>query len=317
MASAVSTSTTATAPGADTAATATPHRQLTPAEPIVQQLESAELLDAAGKAVGGAVRSMTSSSRKLKDALSGTWLGHAVHPMLTDVVTGAFLSATLLDLVGGADTSDAAERLIAIGIVTYPPTAATGANDWADTEIADERVRRVGLVHAASNTLALSLYSASLTRRRRGKWGQGAILGAAGAAALLAGGYLGGHMSLRKGVGPDQTVFDPGPTDWTPAADPAQLPEGRPTRVVVDDTPVLLLRQGSNTFAIHDRCSHRGCSLSEGEVHADEIVCSCHGSRFSLRDGSVINGPATTAQPAFQVRESAGRLEVRRLQPGS
>jgi nitrite reductase/ring-hydroxylating ferredoxin subunit len=87
--------------------------------------------------------------------------------------------------------------------------------------------------------------------------------------------------------------------------------------VVVDDTPVLLLRQGSNTFAIHDRCSHRGCSLSEGEVHADEIVCSCHGSRFSLRDGSVINGPATTAQPAFQVRESAGRLEVRRLQPGS
>jgi nitrite reductase/ring-hydroxylating ferredoxin subunit len=312
----VTTSTTTATASAGTTATATPHRQLTPAEPVLQQLESADLLDAPGKALGGAVRNMTSSSRTLKDILSGTWLGHAVHPMLTDVVTGAFLSATLLDLFGGADTSKAAERLIAIGIAAYPPTAATGANDWADTEIADERVRRVGLVHAASNALALSFYSASLSRRRRGNRGQGAVLGAAGAVALLAGGYLGGHMSLRKGVGPDQTVFDPGPTDWTPAADAAQLPEGRPTRVVVDDTPVLLLRQGNNTYAIHDRCSHRGCSLSEGEVHGEEIVCSCHGSRFSLRDGAVINGPATTAQPAFQVRENAGRLEIRRVSPG-
>lgn len=37
----------------------------------------------------------------LKDALSGAWLGHALHPALTDVVLGSFLSATLLDLLGG------------------------------------------------------------------------------------------------------------------------------------------------------------------------------------------------------------------------
>jgi nitrite reductase/ring-hydroxylating ferredoxin subunit/uncharacterized membrane protein len=237
--------------------------------------------------------------------------------MLTDVVIGSFLSATALDLLGQEDTSAAAERLIGLGIAAYAPTAVTGITDWADTEIADERVRRVGVVHATGNLLALSLYTASLARRRRGQWGSGAALGAVGAAVLMAGGYLGGHLSLRRGVGPDQTVFDPGPTDWTPAADAAQLPEGRPTRVVVDDTPVLLLRSGELTYAIHDRCSHRGCSLSEGEVEGDEIVCACHGSRFSLRDGSVLGGPATTAQPAFQVRENAGRLEVRRLQPGS
>jgi nitrite reductase/ring-hydroxylating ferredoxin subunit/uncharacterized membrane protein len=289
---------------------------MTPIEPIVQQLETASILDAPGKAVGKLVRSVTSSSQQLKDAISGTWLGHAVHPMLTDVVIGSFTSATLLDLLGGEDAGEAAERLIAIGIAAYGPTALTGASDWADTEIADPRVRRVGLVHAAGNLVALSLYSASLARRRRGEWGQGAALGALGAAVLMTGGYLGGHMSLRKGVGPDQTVFDPGPTDWTVAADAAQLPEGRPIRVVVDDTPVLLLKQGVNTYAIHDRCSHRGCSLSEGEVEGEEIVCGCHGSRFSLRNGELINGPATTAQPAFQVRESNGRLEIRRLSPG-
>jgi nitrite reductase/ring-hydroxylating ferredoxin subunit len=132
---------------------------------------------------------------------------------------------------------------------------------------------------------------------------------------MTAGGYLGGHMSLNRGVGPSQTVFDPGSTDWTPAADADQLPEGRPTRVVVDETPVLLLRDGDLIFAIHDRCSHRGCSLSEGSLEGREIVCSCHGSRFDLRNGAVLGGPATSAQPAFQVRVQDGRVEVRRLQP--
>ena len=130
-----------------------------------------------------------------------------------------------------------------------------------------------------------------------------------------AGGYLGGHLTLTKGVGPAQTVFDPGPTDWTPAADASLLSESQPTRVVVDDTPVLLLREGESIYAIHDRCAHRGCSLSDGEVKGDEIVCGCHGSRFSLRDGAVRHGPATASQPAFQVRVQDGRVEVRRLDP--
>jgi nitrite reductase/ring-hydroxylating ferredoxin subunit len=130
---------------------------------------------------------------------------------------------------------------------------------------------------------------------------------------LLAGGYLGGHLSLSKGVGPDQTVFDPGPTDWTPAADASVLAEGRPSRVVVDDTPVFLLRRGEQIFAIHDRCSHRGCSLSEGTLEGDQVTCACHGSRFDVRDGSVKAGPATAAQPAFQVRNNDGRVEIRRL----
>jgi nitrite reductase/ring-hydroxylating ferredoxin subunit len=131
---------------------------------------------------------------------------------------------------------------------------------------------------------------------------------------VLASSYLGGHLSFSRGVGPDQTVFDPGPTDWTTAADASQLPEGRPTRIVVDETPVLVLRHGDGIHAIHDRCSHRGCSLSEtGEVDGEHIVCGCHGSTFDLRDGSVQRGPATSPQPAFEVRERDGRIEVRRV----
>lgn len=249
----------------------------------------------------------------VKDAVSGTWLGHAVHPMLTDVVIGSFLSASALDALAPDADGRASERLIALGLIAYLPTALTGVNDWADTEPVDDGIRRAGLVHANSNLLAASLYWMSLTRRRRGERGKGALFGALGATVLMIGGYLGGHLSLSKGVGPAQTVFDPGPSDWTPAADASLLSQGEPIRVVVDETPVLLLRSGERIYAIHDRCSHRGCSLSEGEVHGEEVVCGCHGSRFDLRDGALRAGPATEAQPAFQVREQDGRLEVRRL----
>lgn len=296
------------------AATNGSRRQLTPLEPFVRAIESAEVLDPVAQTAGKTVRGVLSGG-PLKDALSGTWLGHAVHPMLTDVVIGSFTAASMLDLLAPGDDGVAAERLIALGLAAYAPTAAAGANDWADSEPVDDTVRRTGLVHAACNALGATLYAASWRARRRGARGRGATLGFAGLTVMAAGGYLGGHLSLNKGVGPDQTVFDPGPTDWTPAADASQLPDGRPTRVVVGDTPVLLLRDGELIFAIHDRCSHRGCSLSEGEVEGEEIVCGCHGSRFDRRNGAVRGGPASSPQPAFQVRVEDGVVQVRRLRP--
>ena len=141
----------------------------------VQALENAEALDGPGKAIAKEVRGRIGAGT-VKDALAGTWLGHALHPLLTDLVIGSFLSATILDVIGGDSDGRAAERLIAVGLASYPPTAATGTNDWADTEPADPRVRRVGLAHAAANAGALSLYAASLRGPSPGphRAGQGA-----------------------------------------------------------------------------------------------------------------------------------------------
>lgn len=283
----------------------------TPFDGAMAKLEGATALDGPAKAIGKRVRGALSPGA-VKDAISGTWLGHAVHPMLTDVVIGAFLSASALDLLGGDRDGRAGERLIGLGIAAYGPTALAGVNDWADTEPADDRVRRVGVVHAAVNSAALALYAGSLAARRRGDRGLSRVLSAGGAAVLGVGGYLGGHLSFARAVGPDQTAFDPGPSDWTPATEASALPEGRPTRVVVEDTPVLMMRSQERLFAIHDRCSHRGCSLTDGELEGEQVTCACHGSRFSLRDGSVLRGPATAPQPAFEARERDGRVEVRR-----
>ena len=117
---------------------------------------------------------------------------------------------------------------------------------------------------------------------------------------------------MAQGVGPNQTAYDPGPTDWTDAAESGDLTTGEPKAVVVEDTPVVLVRHDHGLHALHDRCSHRGCLLSDGELDGEVIECVCHGSRFRLDDGTVEQGPATQAQPAFEVRESDGRIQVRR-----
>jgi nitrite reductase/ring-hydroxylating ferredoxin subunit/uncharacterized membrane protein len=279
---------------------------------VAERLEGLGLLDAPGKTIGKAIRDAIPKGA-VKDTLSGTWLGHALHPMLTDVPIGTWTSATLLDLLGGRDSEPAARRLIAIGLAAAPPTFVTGWNDWADTEPASDAVRRAGLVHAACNGVAAGLLAASLAARRRGDVGRGKLLSFAAMGLLTGGGWLGGHLSYARGVGVDTTVFDTGPDEWTASGvREADLGEGRPRFAQVGDTPVLLLRQGGRLHALVDRCTHRGGALHEGEVGEGTITCPLHGSCFRLDDGSVERGPAAYPQPVLEARVRDGGVEVRR-----
>src|SRR3954453_4841454 len=160
-------------------------RTATPLEPLIDAVESAAVLDPPAKAIGKQVRSLV--KQPLKDVLAGTWLGHALHPLMTDVVISAFLSTTLLDVAGGDEDGRAGERLLMVGIAAYAPTALAGVNDWADTEPASDAVRRTGLVHAASNTTALAFYGLSLAARRNGARGRARALSLVGGTALMAG----------------------------------------------------------------------------------------------------------------------------------
>ena len=257
----------------------------------------------------------------LKDLLSGTWLGHAVHPMLTDLPIGFWTSAMVLDLVGGRDTDKAADLMVGLGIAAAVPTAATGLSDYADT-FGEER--RVGLAHAAANTAALALYGASLLARRRGHRAVGVLLGLAGASAATVGGYLGGHLIAALGLGVDNTVFDHPAEEWTSVLAEADLQEGKPVAVDVHGARVMLVRFDGVTHAIADRCNHRGGPLHEGEVAPAGraaarpgggdpgcVTCPWHASRFRLDDGEVLRGPAVLPQPAYETRVHDGRIEVR------
>ena len=160
----------------------------------VEQIEQATSLDGAADRVGDIVAQAIPNGPR-KDFLSGTWLGHVLHPMLTDLPIGFWSSAFVLDLVGGKKSRPAAEFLVGLGVLSALPTAATGASDWSDTE---GGTRRVGLVHAAANTSALALYAWSWKARRQQHHARGVALGLLGATAATVGGYLGGHLLANQ-----------------------------------------------------------------------------------------------------------------------
>src|SRR3954452_17816597 len=215
--------------------------EATKARPVARAIEGAAALDAPAKALAKGVRGVLSPG-PVKDALSGTWLGHALHPLLTDTVIGTWTSALLLDLAGGKD-SGAADRLVAAGIVCALPTALTGVSDWGGAEAGADGGRRVGAVHATGNVAALGLQTASLLARRRGERGRGRALSLSANALLALTGYLGGHLTLAQGIGVDQTVFDPGTDDWTDAVAADQVGT-EPVAAVAGETPVLIVRAG-------------------------------------------------------------------------
>jgi nitrite reductase/ring-hydroxylating ferredoxin subunit/uncharacterized membrane protein len=275
----------------------------------VRKLAALEGLDAPARTIGRTTRKVIGPGL-VKDALSGTWLGHPLHPAVNDVTMGAFGSAVALDWVGGRESAPAARRLIGLGLLSAAPTAVSGYSDWADSEVGDPAARRIGLVHAVSNVVASSLFAASWIARGRGGSGRGLAL--AGGAALAAGGYLGGHLAYAEGVGVDRTTFEEAPKDWTDVGADDELGDGRPRCVVADGTPVLLARSDGEPYALSDTCSHRGGPLHEGEIADGMVTCPWHHSVFALKDGALIHGPAAYPQPAWDVRVREGRIEVRR-----
>jgi nitrite reductase/ring-hydroxylating ferredoxin subunit/uncharacterized membrane protein len=277
---------------------------------LAEDVGRATAIDGPAEAIAGAVRGAIPRG-PVKDALSGTPLGHAIHPLLTDVPIGTWTASALLDLVGGRDSRPASERLVAIGVLAAAPTAASGLNDWADTTPASDSVRRIGAVHAVANVAALGLYAASWAARRRGRHARGVALGLAGLGALTVGGHLGGHLSYSKAVGVDQTALEAGPQDWTTVFDDAALPEGGLRSARLHDTTVLLARVNGEVYALADRCAHRGGALHEGEIVDGCVECPLHGSRFRLDDGSVERGPSAYPQPRYEVRVRDGRIAVR------
>jgi nitrite reductase/ring-hydroxylating ferredoxin subunit/uncharacterized membrane protein len=274
-----------------------------------ERIAALDALDPVAARLGKLVRGVL-GARPVKDVLGGSWLGHPVHPMLTDVTIGAFTSALVLDWLGGSDSRHAAQRLIGIGLLSAPPVAAAGAHDWADAEVPDDAVRRIGLVHGTCNLVASSLFAASYAARRRGR--RGRLLALAGGAALVSGGYLGGELAFARGIGVDHTVFEDDVEGWTDVLAADALRDEEPRCVTADGTAVMVVRHAGELYALSEHCSHLGGPLHDGEIANGTVTCPWHDSVFALRDGALVHGPAAYPQPAWDVRVRSGRVEVRR-----
>ncbi len=251
------------------------------------------------------------AARSLKNFLNGVWLGHPMHPALTDVPIGAWMITLIMDLFGQEEVADAS---LAVGVLTAVPTAAAGAADWSDT---GSDSRRVGLVHALLNSTALVLYIWSWLARRNGSRPLGVGLSTAGTTIATLSAWLGGELVYRQGTGVSRNAWDPFVIGWQVAAKSADLQEGKlgagEVTVEGQKLPLVLLKRGAEVLALSGVCSHWGGPLAEGKlVEGDCVECPWHGSRFSMLDGSVHQGPASVPAHVFEARIREGNIEVRR-----
>ncbi len=252
------------------------------------------------------------SAPPLRNFLDGVWLGAPLHPALTDVPVGAWTTALLLDsgfaLSGDESLAVAADRALAVGTIAAVPAAVTGLNDMRDLI---GQSRRIAMVHALVNVFGLSLSAASLAYRHTGRRGLARGLSGLGFLTSSTAAHLGGKLSFALGIRVNRTVGQTVPESFVPVLDVTDLQGDELRRVDVGGVPVLLARsQGGEVCALANTCTHLGGPLAEGSREGDTVTCPWHGSRFDLRSGAVVGGPAVFVQPRLEARVRDDRIEV-------
>jgi nitrite reductase/ring-hydroxylating ferredoxin subunit/uncharacterized membrane protein len=252
------------------------------------------------------------TGKQVKNFLNGTWLGHPAHPMITDVPVGAWTATVALDALASLNDDEgmarAADVTLAVGWLAALGAAATGFTDWSDTY---GRERKVGLLHGLTMVASFVTYTLSLLARLGGNRAAGVGLANTGFALMSAGAYLGGDEVFDIGYGVNHTAFTHGPSDYVPVLPETELEPGKPAKADAKGVAVMLAKVDGQVYALDDTCVHAGCSLAGGKVEGMSVICPCHGSQYDLRDGSVINGPATMPEPHYAVRINNGMVEVR------
>jgi apoptosis-inducing factor 3 len=113
-----------------------------------------------------------------------------------------------------------------------------------------------------------------------------------------------------------QTQNGPDLTGGIPAN---SLAESVPLLGHVQSEPVILVRRGSEVFAIGATCSHYGGPLADGLVVDDTVRCPWHHACFSLRTGEALGAPALSPVAGYEIVQRAGQVFVtgKRAKPGS
>ena len=287
-------------------------------EALIKTVEQQEVLDRLSDKIQplvvDAFKSSGLAGRKAKNLLHGTWLGHPLHPALTDVPLGAWTAALTLDAMetisGRKELGAGADAAIAVGLVGAAGAAVTGLTDWSET---NGRARKVGLLHGLLNVGATALYATSLVLRRKDRRSAGRGFAMLGYAVSSTAAYLGGHLVFGEQIGVNHAGAQEMPKEFVPVLADAELREGERKRGDAGGVPVLLVRREGAVCALANTCSHLGGPLSEGKLEGDVVQCPWHGSRFNVRDGSVVDGPATFPQPCFEARVREGQIEVRSI----
>lgn len=285
---------------------------------VDQQKWIDEISDRLQPLVNNAFASGGEVGHTVKDFLNGVWLGHPLHPVITDVPVGAWTMTELLDLISAARGGDegldrASDITLGAGIVAAVGAAITGIADWSDVGGSH---RRMGMAHALVNSVGLGFQLGSLALRMGGnKKSRGVAQGLSATGYLFnaLAAYVAGELVFNLGQAVNRDAWVTGPEKYTDVIAEDDLQEGVMSKVEVDGRPIVLLKHPDGIHAFDGTCPHYGGPLWEGELKDDGhvVVCPWHASHFDVRDGTVVHGPATAPVPCYDVRRRKGRLEVR------
>lgn len=184
---------------------------------VLSSFERLESLDASAAAAARVAGTVVDRSG-VGGVLRGSWLGHPMHPLLVTIPIGTWVTSAVFDMV--FDDVATARRLLAIGLAATPPTVLAG---WADYGLLNREQRRVGLVHAASNAVGVTMLALAYRAYRNERRRAARTYTIVGLTAISAGGALGGHLSYAQGAGmfrwqPLRALTHRSPTEFRRAA---------------------------------------------------------------------------------------------------
>jgi nitrite reductase/ring-hydroxylating ferredoxin subunit len=90
-----------------------------------------------------------------------------------------------------------------------------------------------------------------------------------------------------------------------------EIPTGGVVAVDVRGTRIAVANVGGTYYAFDDACTHEQCSLTEeGELAGTTLTCTCHGSEFDVRTGSVLAPPATRPVKSYRTRLEGDAVQI-------
>ena len=92
-----------------------------------------------------------------------------------------------------------------------------------------------------------------------------------------------------------------------PVAKTSEIPVGG-GKIFNADKVVVTQPTKGDFKAFSAVCTHQGCIVAD--IKGEDIDCTCHGSKFSIKDGSVVNGPATKPLEKLTATVKSGEISV-------
>ncbi len=98
--------------------------------------------------------------------------------------------------------------------------------------------------------------------------------------------------------------------DFVTVGRASEIDEGTMEMFEVGELRITVANVAGTFHAFDDTCTHRECSLAEGELDGGIVECACHGSQFDVTTGNVVEGPATEPIGTYDARVEGDDLQV-------